>query len=295
MPKHHDRRATIAVHLVETHSGYAIGSEESILDLELRNRNVLLVGASRGIGLATACAFASERCRLAMVARDGEHLATAAREVGEVRAGVAGENEKDAVFGVPGDATVGEDAERVVREVVDRFGDIDVLVNVVGGSRGDPGIAAPEADWDATLEANLRAAVRMTRLVSPAMRERKGGAIVNVASIFGREWGGAASYNAAKAALIAYTKTCARDLAPHGVRVNAVAPGSVLFPGGSWDRRRKNDPAAIDAFVAREMPLGRFGRAEEIAATIVFLASPKASLIIGACLNVDGGQSRSLF
>jgi 3-oxoacyl-[acyl-carrier protein] reductase len=265
------------------------------MDLELQRKTVLMIGASRGIGLATARAFAAEGSRLAMVARDGARLAAAVTEVKKVHTEMAGEHENDVVLGVPGDATVVADAERVVREVTDRFGTIDVLVNVVGGSRGDPGIAAPEADWNATLEANLRAAVRMTRLVAPAMRDRNSGVIVNVTSIFGREWGGAASYNAAKAALIGYTKTCARDLAPHGVRVNAVAPGSVLFPGGSWDRRRKNDPAAINAFVAREMPLGRFGRPEEVAATIVFLASPRAALVIGACLNVDGGQSRSLF
>jgi 3-oxoacyl-[acyl-carrier protein] reductase len=268
---------------------------ETHLDPGLKDRNILLVGASRGIGLATARAFAPEGCRLALVARDEERLAAAVREVADLRAGTAGTPDGEAVIGLSGDATVEDDAGRIVREASRRLGDVDVLVNVVGGSQGDPGIAAPEADWDAALGANLRAAVRMTRLVAPAMRGRGSGAIVNVASIFGREWGGAASYNAAKAALIAYTKTCARDLAPHGVRVNAVAPGSILFPGGSWDRRRRSDPAAIEAFVARELPLGRFGRPDEVAAVIVFLASPRASLVIGACLNVDGGQSRSLF
>lgn len=265
------------------------------MDLELREKRALLVGASRGIGLATAHAFAREGSLLAMVARDGGRLAGAVAAVTEARSAAVGRDDREAVVGVPGDATDDGDAGRIVREVSGRLGEIDVLVNVVGGSRGDPGIAAPETDWDAALEANLRAAVRMTRLVAPMMRERRSGAIINVASIFGREWGGAASYNAAKAALIAYTKSCARDLAPHGVRVNAVAPGSVLFPGGSWDLRRKSDPAAIEGFVGRELPLGRFGRPEEVAAVVVFLASPKASLVIGACLNVDGGQSRSLF
>jgi 3-oxoacyl-[acyl-carrier protein] reductase len=181
-----------------------------------------------------------------------------------------------------------------VREAAATLQRIDVLVNLVGGSRGDAGIEAGEADWDAVLDANLLAAARMTRLVAPTMRARRSGAIVNVASIFGREWGGAVSYNAAKAALISYTKSCARDLAPHGVRVNAVAPGSVLFPGGSWERRRRADPQGIERFVERELPLGRFGTPEEVARVIVFLASPAAALVIGACLNVDGGQSRSL-
>ncbi len=252
------------------------------MDLGLDGQVALLVGASRGIGLATARAFAVEGCRVALMARDAAGLREAAREV-------------QAALALGCDATREDDARRAVRETIDRLGRIDVLVNLVGGSRGDPGIAAPDGDWDAVLDANLRAAVRLTRLVSPGMRERRSGAIVNVTSIFGREWGGAVSYNAAKAALIAYTKSCARDLAPHGVRVNGIAPGSVLFPGGSWDRRRLADPAAIEAFVERELPLGRFGRPEEVAAAIVFLASPAASLIIGACLNVDGGQSRSLF
>jgi 3-oxoacyl-[acyl-carrier protein] reductase len=262
------------------------------VDLQLQGQGVLVVGASRGIGLATARAFAAEGCRVAMMARDGATLDEAAQAV---RAAIPAHADRDAVLPLALDATSEQDAARAVRETTGRFSRIDVLVNLVGGSRGDPGIGASDADWDETLAANLRAAVRMTRQVAPAMRARRGGAIINVSSIFGREWGGAASYNAAKAALIAYTKSCARDLAPHGVRVNSVAPGSILFPGGSWDRRRRKDPAAIEGFVSREMPLGRFGRPEEVAAVVVFLASPAASLVIGACLNVDGGQSRALF
>jgi 3-oxoacyl-[acyl-carrier protein] reductase len=262
------------------------------MDLGLEGQAVLLVGASRGIGLAAARGFAAEGCRVALVARDAAGLREAAREV--LAAGRQAREAEIEVMALAADATREADAARIVREAGERFTRLDVLVNLVGGSRGDPGIEAGDADWDSVLAANLRAAVRMTRLVAPGMRERRSGAIVNVASIFGREAGGAASYNAAKAALIAYTKACARDLAPHGVRVNSVAPGSVLVPGGSWDRRRRADPEGIDAFVARELPLGRFGRPEEVAAVIVFLASPAASLVIGACLNVDGGQSRSL-
>jgi 3-oxoacyl-[acyl-carrier protein] reductase len=262
------------------------------MDLKLRDRAALLVGASRGIGLATARVLAAEGCRVTLMARDPEGLRAAA---GEARAAGGEPGDAARVLAVGGDATREEDAARAVDETVRAFGRLDVLVNLVGGSRGDPGILAPDADWDAVLASNLRAAVRMTRLAVPHLRRQAGAAIVNVASIFGREWGGAASYNAAKAALIAYTKSCARDLAPQGIRVNSVAPGSVLFPGGSWDRRRRRDPEGIEEFVRRELPLGRFGRPEEVAAAIVFLASPAAALVIGACLNVDGGQSRSLF
>ena len=102
------------------------------------------------------------------------------------------------------------------------------------------------------------------------------------------------TYNAAKAAMISLSKEMARELAPHGIRVNSVAPGSILFPGGSWDRRQKEDPEGIAAFVRRELPAGRFGTAEEVADVVIFLASDRANWISGACINVDGCQSRSL-
>jgi 3-oxoacyl-[acyl-carrier protein] reductase len=266
------------------------------MDLGLEGQAVLLAGASRGIGLAAARAFAREGSRVALVARDAANLREAAREVREIRrpASHAAAANAPEVMTIAADATREDDAARSVRETIARFGRIDVLVTLVGGSRGDPGVEAPEADWDAVIAANLRAAVTMTRLVVPSMKERRSGAVIHVASIFGREWGGAASYMAAKAGLIAYSKACARELAPRGIRVNSIAPGSTLFPGGSWDRRRKADPDGIAAFVARELPLGRFGDPDEVAAAIVFLASKPASLVIGACLNVDGGQSRSL-
>jgi len=265
------------------------------MDLGLEGQAVLLAGASRGIGLAAARAFALEGSRIALVARDAANLREAAREVREIRGpGSPPAAAAPEVMAVAADATREEDAARAVRETIARFGRVDVLVTLVGGSRGDPGVGAPEADWDAVVAANLRAAVTMTRLVLPSMKERRSGAVIHVTSIFGREWGGAASYMAAKAGLIAYSKSCARELAPHGIRVNNVAPGSTLFPGGSWDRRRKADPEGIAAFVARELPLGRFGHPDEVAAAILFLASKPASLVIGACLNVDGGQSRSL-
>ena len=102
------------------------------------------------------------------------------------------------------------------------------------------------------------------------------------------------TYNASKAAVISLSKALAREMAPHGVLVNSVAPGSILFPGGSWDRRQRENPTGIAQFVKNELPLGRFGRPEEVAAVVVFLASEQAGLVTGACIAVDGCQSRSL-
>jgi 3-oxoacyl-[acyl-carrier protein] reductase len=126
------------------------------------------------------------------------------------------------------------------------------------------------------------------------MEKHRSGAIVNISSIYGREAGGTLSYNASKAALISFTKMLARELAPKGIRVNSVAPGSILYPGGSWERRFKANPEFERDFIAHEFPAGRLGRPDEVAYPTVFLASERASWITGACLPVDGAQGRSL-
>jgi 3-oxoacyl-[acyl-carrier protein] reductase len=125
------------------------------------------------------------------------------------------------------------------------------------------------------------------------MLERGWGRVVVISSVFGREAGGAPAYNAAKAAENSMVKSLAREVAGKGVTVNAVAPGSVLWEGGGWHRRQQADPQAIAEFVRHEMPMGRFGTVNEVAHVVAFVCSQQASLLTGACINVDGGQSRS--
>ena len=133
----------------------------------------------------------------------------------------------------------------------------------------------------------------MSRAVIPTMQQQGGGVIIMISSIWGREGGGHITYNAAKAAEISMSKSLANELAADNIRVNTVAPGSILFPGGGWNRRQKADPEGIAGFVKRDFPLGRVGKPEEIGDVVVFLASERASLVTGACLNVDGCQSKS--
>ena len=255
------------------------------MDLGLTGRVAMISGASRGIGKAVALGLAEEGCRLSLCARGRQDLDETSLEL---RArGVE-------VLASPLDVTDADAARRWFDETRDAYRDIDILVNNVGGSRPGGNLSASAEEWRQGFSLNFFSALELCRLVAPAMQERGRGCIINVASIYGREWGGPMTYNAAKAAMISLSKEMARELAPHGVRVNSVAPGSILFPGGSWDRRQKENPEGIAAFVQREIPAGRFGTAQEVADVVVFLASDRANWISGACINVDGCQSRSL-
>lgn len=254
------------------------------MDLGLRGKVAIVTGGSRGIGKATVLELAGEGCKVAFSARGQETLQATAQEVTQLGT---------EALPIPADMTKIEDIERLVLETVNTFGGIDILVNNVGGSRGGLTWDTTDEEWAEVLYLNLFAAVRVSRLVIPEMRKRGGGRIINISSIYGREAGGPMTYNAVKASMNGWSKSIAKQLAKDNILVNVVAPGSILFPGGSWERRQKENPQFIDNFVRTEMPLGRFGRPEEVSAMVVFLASERASLMTGACINVDGCQSRS--
>lgn len=255
------------------------------MDLGLKGKIAMVTGASRGIGRAIALGLVAEGCQVSVCARGQEGVDVLAKDIQE-RGGNA--------LALAVDVTNESDARRWVEETQKRFGRVDILINNVGGSRPGGNLTASAEDWKAGFTLNFFSTLDLCRLVVPLMSAQKSGCVINIASIYGREWGGPMTYNAAKAAMISLSKEMARELAPQGIRVNSVAPGSILFPGGSWEKRRIENPEMIAAFVKAELPFGRFGKPEEVADVVVFLASGRAQWVSGACINVDGCQSRSL-
>lgn len=257
------------------------------VNLQLENKVAIVTGSSRGLGLASARALAAEGCRVTLCGRTQATLDAALRDVSTAGGGA------DCVRAVQADVSTGAGVQAVIEATMQAFGGIDVLVNNVGLGRGGDLVTTTDDEWQEAFDQTLFPAVRMSRLAVPYMKARGGGSIVLIASIFGREAGGRMTYNAVKAAEISLGKSLAQQLASSNIRVNSVSPGSILFEGGSWWKRRQETPDAIAEFVRRELPFGRFGRPEEVADVVTFLASPRASWISGTSVVVDGCQSRS--
>lgn len=256
------------------------------MNLELSGKVAVITGGSRGLGLASARALVRERCHVVICARGEAGLADAAQEIG------AASRDGAKVVTVPADVSTADGIRLVIDTATTTFGGIDILVNNVGLARGGDLEATSDAEWQEAFDQTLYPAIRASRAAVPLFRARGGGVILIVSSIYGREAGGRMTYNAVKAAEISLTKSLAQQLAKDRIRVVGLAPGSILFPGGSWDKRQQADPDGIAEFIRRELPFGRFGKADEVGDAVAFLASPRASWISGTTVVVDGAQSR---
>jgi 3-oxoacyl-[acyl-carrier protein] reductase len=258
------------------------------MDLGIKGKVALVTGGSRGLGRQSALALAAEGVNVVICARGEGTLKETADELRATGVNVG------AFVADLGDESGAAD---LVAKTEAELGPIDILVNNVGGSMGTSDLVNSSLDdFHLVMNANLWSAVALMKHVVPGMQERGWGRVVNISSIFGREYGGTAPYMAAKAAMIAASKHTGLAVAKDGVTVNSVAPGSVLHAGGTWEKFSQNNPKeVVDEFIDRNLPMGKFGWPEPIGASVAFLASTQADLITGACLNVDGGQSHNLF
>lgn len=253
------------------------------MDLELRGKVALVAGSTRGIGLAIAEGFLREGASVVVTGRGEESLAAAVEQLGNA----------DRVLSWCGDAGDPDQIPACLAAACERFGGLDAVVANVGSGRGTRGWDVGADEWASALQTNLVGSVNLARSAAPLLLERKGSSLTVIASIAGIESTGApVPYEAAKAALIHAAKALSRSLAP--VRVNAVAPGNVLFLGGRWEELLNEDREKVKAMLRSHVPLGRFGAPVEIADAVVFLSSARAAFVTGACLVVDGGQARTV-
>jgi 3-oxoacyl-[acyl-carrier protein] reductase len=253
------------------------------MKLELDGRVALVTGASRGIGLAIARTLAAEGARVALAARGHDGLKQAAAEIGgNVSHHAADVTDPAAALGL-------------VRDVEKQWGSIDILICNVGSGTSVPPGQEDAAEWRRIMDINLFATTNMIEAARPVMQRGSGDrAIVCVSSICGlAALGAPVTYSAAKAALNATVRGLARPLAQVGIRINAVAPGNILFDGGTWARKLAENKQGVDDMLAREVALRRLGTPEEIADVTAFLASPRAAFITGTVIVADGGQLRA--
>jgi 3-oxoacyl-[acyl-carrier protein] reductase len=253
------------------------------MDLGLRGKRALITGGSRGIGFAVAQALAAEGAAVGLVARDTEGLAAAAARLDSDTPGAP-------TATAPADVTDAQALTQAVDDIAAALGGLDLLVANAGGTVGQGNLTSAQAgEFTATFALNAGHAAELIRAGLPHMRA-SGGAVVIISSITGMRPAPRTAYAAAKAAEIHLAATAAQELAPYGIRVNAVSPGSIMFPGGGWDTFRQQNPGDFDTFLRTQFPSGRLGHAAEVADVVTFLLSERASWISGANIAVDGAQ-----
>ena len=253
------------------------------MDLGIDGKVALVTGGSRGIGRAIARRLAAEGCRVAICGRGADTLDAAVAELRQDGA---------TAHGVVADVTAPGEVERFVDESAAALGGVDLLVANVGGTAGGSLLESTPEDWAQTFNLNLFHAVRAIRAAVPHFEARGSGSVVTIASVSGSKPGPRSQYGAAKAGEIFLAGALAWELAPMRIRVNTVSPGSIMFPGGGWERFRTQNPERFEEFERREFPWGRLGTAEEVANVVTFVLSERASWMNGTNIAVDGAQGR---
>lgn len=248
----------------------------------------LVAGSSRGIGKAAAEQLLRDQFHVCVTGRTAEVLEKTHAELAQAFGA-------EQVMSFSGDLTAADDIAECFRTVTARWGKLTTLVANLGSGSGKPGWDQPDHEWDRLFRINFFGSAKLAQAAIPFISAAGGGAIVFISSITGLEATGAPlPYSAAKAALINYSKNLSRQVAARGIRVNCIAPGNVLFPGGTWERNLAERETEVKAHIEAEVPLHRFGRPEEIAELVGFLCGERSTFMTGSCVVMDGGQTRSI-
>jgi 3-oxoacyl-[acyl-carrier protein] reductase len=256
------------------------------MNLELFDRVAFVAGSSRGIGKSIAVALLREGCRVCITGRDASVLDATVHDMRT--------NYGDKVFGISGDFAESSVINSALSALNRAWGGPDIVIANLGSGRGKPGWEQEEDEWERLFDLNFFASVRLAQASIPYMQAH-GGSLLFIASIVAVDATPAPlPYSAAKAALVNYSKNLSRIIAADGIRVNCLAPGNVLFPGGSWEQHLKNRREEVGRFIATDVPQKRFGTPEEIADFAAFLVSPLAGFATGGCYIMDGGQTRKI-
>lgn len=258
------------------------------MELNLSGKRVLVSGSSRGIGLSIAQGFLREGAHVALTSRSQNDLNQLQMKLGQ-------KFPPGSIATFSCDFTDTKTIQRLKGRIESIWHGLDVLVcNVGSGKSSSEPLSLPD-DFKRIFQTNFDSAVDTTREFYPLLKSSQGN-ILFIASIAGMEATGAPTdYSVAKSALISFSKNLARKLAADGIRVNCIAPGNVYFSGGRWEEKMKAEPEKIQQFIETAVPLGRFGKPEEIAAAVLFLVSELSSFTTGACLVIDGGQTATFF
>ena len=249
------------------------------VDYGLRNRKVIITGASRGLGQACAATFAAHGAELLLAARSRERLE-------QVRSSIA-DPPRHRIFA--GDLNQVDTIAELV-ECAGRFGEIDVVLHVMGGGLGMREPLLSWEDFQVLFQTNIASAAEINKSIIPGMVERGVGNIVHVGSISGREATGSVGYNSVKAALAAYVRTLGRELAATGVVVTGISPGGFWAPENSWARFKERDPELFEEVITQRQPRKKLGEVEEMMPMMLFLASRHATMMTGCCVPIDGGE-----